>query len=286
LVACYDAEDGRLLWRQFVCAADTPSRGVLHETTHNLLTLNGDTLYYNTNLGAVAALTAHDGRVQWVSLYPRVLRGDLFSPPPHWSRDLNPCLFDRGRLLVAPADSPRILALEAETGQLLWQSGPEVEDVVHLLGVAGNCLIASGQKLYWIGLEGEDRGHVRHVWPDGPERPGYGRGILAGGLVYFPTRETIYLFDQLTGQLRKQMPLVPRGLSGGNLLIAGDRLLIATGEELVALGPPAAQPGKPSGGAGENRAQLQGIVAGTALGSAPVHPLHSATPHAPLLFHN
>ena len=38
----------------------------------------------------------------------------------HWQRDLNPCLFDHGRLYVAPADSPRVYALDAATGQILW----------------------------------------------------------------------------------------------------------------------------------------------------------------------
>ena len=44
----------------------------------------------------------------------------------------------------AAADSRRILAFDAATGQILWQTGSEVEDVVHLLGVAGDRLIASG----------------------------------------------------------------------------------------------------------------------------------------------
>ena len=112
-VACFDADTGRLRWRRFVCGAETPARGVLPEYTHNLLTLSGGTLYYNTNLGAVAALRADDGRVLWVSLYPRALRGDLAKLAPHWRRDLNPCVFDRGTLLVAPADSPRIFAFDA-----------------------------------------------------------------------------------------------------------------------------------------------------------------------------
>lgn len=246
LVACYDAQDGRLLWRQYVCAAETPTRGMLHETTHNLLTLDGDTLYYNTNLGAIAALAARDGRLKWATLYPRDRHGDLFKMPAHWSRDLNPCLFDRGRLLVAPADSQRIFALEADTGQILWQTGPEVEDVVHLLGIAGDSLVASGHRLYWIGLDGPDRGKVKHVWPDAAERMGFGRGVLAGGLVWWPTRESIYLFDQATARLKRQIPLAPRGLKGGNLLVAGDRLLIATGDELIALGTKPSEPSKQS----------------------------------------
>ncbi len=54
-VACFDADTGRFRWRRFVCSAETPARGILPEQTHNLLTLSSDTLYYNTNLGAVAA---------------------------------------------------------------------------------------------------------------------------------------------------------------------------------------------------------------------------------------
>lgn len=234
-VACFDAQNGSLRWRRFICAAETPARSTFYETTHNLLTLNRETLYVNTNLGAVAALSAYDGRVRWVSLYPRDRQGDLLQPEPHWSRDLNPCLYDRGTLLVAPTDSRRILAFDATTGQILWQTGPEVNDVVHLLGVSGNTLIASGNKLYWITLHDEP-GRVKHVWPDGPEKLGYGRGILAGSRVYFPVRDRICIFDQATATPKGVVSLAPHGLAGGNLLVAGGRLLIAGNQELVALG--------------------------------------------------
>ena len=134
-VACFDPDTGRLRWRRFICGAETPARGVFYESSHNLLTLDGDTLYYNTNLGAVAAVGADDGRPLWVSLYPRARQGNLAKLAPHWRRDLNPCILDHGTLLVAPADSPRIFAFDAATGQALWQTGTEVEDAVHLLGV-------------------------------------------------------------------------------------------------------------------------------------------------------
>jgi hypothetical protein len=235
-VACFDAQTGRRLWRVFVCGAETPARGMFPQNTHNLLTLDRQTLYYNTNLGAVAAISARDGRLQWVSLYPRARDGNLLELAPHWSRDLNPCLCDHGTLLVAPADSPRVFALDAATGQILWQTGPEVQDVVHLLGTTAEHLIASGDRLYWIGLKGEERGRVKHVWPDGPDKLGYGRGLLAGEEVLWPTREKIYVFDQQTARQKKVIDLVPRGASGGNLLVAGGRVLISTSRELIALG--------------------------------------------------
>jgi len=235
-VACFDADTGRFRWRRFVCGAETPARGILPEQTHNLLTLSSDTLYYNTNLGAVAALRADDGRILWISLYPRALRGDLSKLAPHWRRELNPCVLDRGTLLVAPADSPRIFAFDAATGQILWQTGAEVEDAAGLLGTAGDWLIAGGSRLYWISLKEEDRGRVKHVWPDGPERPGYGRGILAGQDVLWPTRDKLYIFDQQTARPRRIVDLIALGASGGNLLVANGKLLIATDRELIALG--------------------------------------------------
>ncbi len=236
-VACFEASTGRLRWRQFVCGAETPTRGMLHETTHNLLALHRDTIYMNTNLGAVAALSARDGKVKWVSLYPRVLRVDLAKPAPHMCRDLNPCLYHRGTLLVAPADSRGIFLLDAATGQILGQTGPEVEDVVHLLGVSGDTLIASGDRIYWIGLTPDEEGNLKrkHVWPLGNEKLGYGRGLLAGDGVLWPTRERIYVFDQQTGKQKKVITLVDRGVMGGNLLAAPGYLLIAGSDELVAL---------------------------------------------------
>ena len=234
-VACFDAQTGSLRWRRFVCAAETPARGGLYECTHNLLTLVRDTIYFNTNLGAVAALGARDGQIQWLSLYPRDRQGDLPRLASHWQRDLTPCLYDRGTLLVAPADSPRIFGLDAATGQILWQSGAELDDAVHLLGVAHDRLIAAGDRLYWIGLTGSVQGKVVHVWPDANERPGYGRGVLAGGSVYWPTRREILVFDAKTGQPQRAISLLARGLSGGNLLFAAGRLLLAGPTELVAL---------------------------------------------------
>ena len=235
-VAAFDAETGELAWRQFVCAADSPASNLLFEATNNLLTLHADMLYYNTSAGAVAALRRHDGRIRWLTRYPRATEGDLLQPPPHWDRDLVPCLYDRGKLLVAPADSPRIYCLDAFTGQVLWQTGPEVEDAVQLLGVAHDYLIAAGHKLYWIALAPPDEGKVKAVWPDGPEKLGYGRGTLAGDCVWWPTRERIYVFSLHTARPVKQILLPPLGLRGGNLVMTPECLLVASGTTLAALG--------------------------------------------------
>lgn len=245
-VACFDAHSGRRRWRTLICSAETPGGGA-EETTHNLLTLDEGTIYYNTNLGTVAALAAGDGRVEWISAYPRARRTSLDGQDKraaHFYRDLNPCLVHEGLLLVAPTDSEAILAIEASTGRMLWETTVP-QDAVHLLGVGQGYLLASGDRLYWIHLES---GKVVRAFPEaGGNGPlGYGRGLLAGGRVCWPTRESLYLFDQRPGGPldRAPVPLVgERRAGGGNLVLAGGHLLIAAPEKLYAfryqpLGPP------------------------------------------------
>ena len=97
-------------------------------------------------------------------------------------------------------------------------------------------MIASGHKLYWIDIAGPRAGNIAHVWPEGGDKLGYGRGLLAGVDVLWPTREKIYVFDQQTARLKKEIELAPLGVRGGNLLVADGRLLIATPGELIVLG--------------------------------------------------
>jgi len=262
-VACYDAQTGMLRWRRMICAAESPGRGQVDEITTNLLTLDHGMLYLNTNLGAVAAIST-DGQIRWIAQYPRAKRTDGNNAPANFCfyRDLNPCIFYCGSLLVAPTDCEEILSLDSSTGQLLWASTPP-HDVVHLLGVGGGNLIASGSHLWWLNVDG---GKVVGLWPKDNSTHGYGRGALVGDEIYFPTRTEIHVFRQAIGkpastaaagnavaaeptrpQVREPIYLdrLDPHFSGGNMVVAGGYILIATPDKLFALGPRAAAPKPP-----------------------------------------
>lgn len=243
-VACYELPSGELRWRRLVCAAESPGRGAVEEITHNLLTLSERTLYLNTNLGAIASLEADDGRIHWITRYRPDKPSDRRE---HWFRDLNPCLYHRGTLYVAPSDTPHVLAIDAVTGVLRWSSAAALADIVHLLGVAEGRLIASGRQLWW--LDAETGAPVARFPDNDAESLGYGRGLLAGNVVLWPTREQLYVFHQR--QQRRTdastMPAAPRqpirfadhaqGLTGGNLISDGNYLIVATADRLWAFGP-------------------------------------------------
>jgi outer membrane protein assembly factor BamB len=244
---------GRLKWRTRICSSATLGGGDLDEISHLLLSLAGGTLYLNTNAGVVAAVDAHDGSIRWIVRYPRAAfrSGDPDRGEQHFFRDSVPCLVHKDLVIVAPADCDRIFAVEAASGQLAWALPPgAAADAVHLLGVGSDTLLASGDWLYWIDAS---TGRLLTQFPQAgfagagqaaPSPRGLGRGVLAGGHVYYPTRESIYVFDHRPvktdfgwqPRLVREIRLAPRGVTGGNLVISDGILLIATGDRLVAFG--------------------------------------------------
>jgi outer membrane protein assembly factor BamB len=248
-VACLDYQTGALRWRRKVCDADTPVAGREIETTHNLLTLSEGILYLNTNLGAIVSLRVTDGNVRWVYQYPRVASGNLRQPPVHFHRGLNPCVYYRGMIMAAPRDSRFLFALDASTGRLVWRTAPMTAHPMHLLGVSSGMLLATGKSIWWFNAV---TGRAEYAWPEPGNQNtprGYGRGVLAGGMVYWPTREKIYVFDQRVIEedgrrvakqratidlLRPDVPAEQR-VRGGNLVVGDNILLIAGHAQLQAL---------------------------------------------------
>lgn len=231
-VACYDARTGALRWRTKICSADTPARGTVDEVTHNLLTLAEGTIYYNTNLGAVAAVAAEDGRIRWIARYRRAESGDVFNLASHFYRDLNPCVFHQNTLYVAPSDSEEIFALDATTGARLWTCSHPT-DAIHLLGVTEDRLLASGRRLWWIdSLSGE----LLRCWPEADDaQPGYGRGLLAGKKILWPVRDQIWIFDAATAR-PSQEPIQlgsPEIRATGGNLVAGQGYLLVAGSDYL-----------------------------------------------------
>ena len=192
---------------------------------HRLLSLDGSMLFYLTNLGSVVALEAETGATRWVAAYPHQ-ENNQFSRGSE--RDLNPAVVHEDKVIVAPSDANAIYAFDAASGRLLWKTEPIADDVKlsHVLGVAKGRLVATGDRVLLFDVQ---TGKLVSTWPDSGNKSmeGYGRGLLAGDLIYWPTRSEIHVLDQRTG-LKAQPPIKLQETyhtTGGNLA-AGDGYLI------------------------------------------------------------
>lgn len=229
-VASYDAADGSLRWVRYLGAAssDGDPFNILgggapsSDPGSRLLSLDGPTLYYQTNLGAVASLDAETGAILWVATYPRHEPGRGIAS----ERDLNPAVVHDGSVFVAPGDASAIFAFDARTGRLRWktESIPEDVKISHLLGVAKGRLIATGDRVLLFDVKD---GRLLHAWPDSGGREGFGRGLLAGGRIYWPTRGEIFVLDQESATLAAPPIRLAEAFrtTGGNL-VAGDGYLV------------------------------------------------------------
>ena len=231
-VACFSTETGEMLWNRKVCLALRNIEEGVNYISHLLLTLAEGQLYLSTDMGAIASLDTRDGKINWVVTYPsedQVSRRNLSD---HMKTGLVPCLYDRGILFAAPQDTRQLMAFDAATGLLLWERDWS-EQIRNLLGVTTTTLVASGDQLYGI-----DRASGALSWKVGyldPEGFGYGRGLLAGGNVYWPLRDELLVVDIEKGQLKQRVALQAlQGETGGNLIVAGDQLLIAQPRKVTA----------------------------------------------------
>ncbi|QDU31643.1 Outer membrane protein assembly factor BamB [Anatilimnocola aggregata] len=243
---------GRLRFRTRIASSATLGGGNLDEVSQLLLTAAHGQIYCNTNAGAVGAVDAASGRLKWVVTYPRATFDDESSGGSSFFRDLNPCLAADDLVIVAPQDCEFLFALDAVSGRLRWRTFEgAAADANCLLGVRSGRLIAAGDRVYWFDTRnGKQLAQYPAGRAQGPltasaSPRGLGQGVLAGNQIWWPTRESILILptepavtpSNFSPALLREIPLVPRGVQGGNLLIVGDRLLISTGTQLTAFGP-------------------------------------------------
>jgi outer membrane protein assembly factor BamB/tetratricopeptide (TPR) repeat protein len=241
-VVCFDAETGVRRWVRYLGAASTEVDNLMAmggvgfgtppagDYGHRLLSLAGPHLFYQTNLGAVVALEAETGVVRWVASYPRQDNGRMGGS----DRDLNPAVCHDGLVIIGPSDAAAIYAFDADSGRLVWKTDPIAEEVklAHLLGVAKGRLVATGDRVLLFDVK---TGKLVATWPDSSKSEGYGRGLLAGERIYWPTRDRIEVLDQATG-VRAEPPIKLMELyqtTGGNLVAGDGYLIVAQPDALV-----------------------------------------------------
>ena len=180
-IRCYDVL-GRLRWSRDVCDGPDPGGNGPRYRQH-LLTLAAGQLVYASNTGAIVAVDAWTGLPTWGVRYPS--RGPLTEALEPSPRDLTPCVYADGRVYAAPLDSDRLYCIDAKSGQVVWEAAGV--EVVHLLGVAHERVFTATR----TGLQAFNASNGQTEWiaPSEGRLPSLGRGLLAGGWLFWPTQD-------------------------------------------------------------------------------------------------
>jgi outer membrane protein assembly factor BamB/tetratricopeptide (TPR) repeat protein len=231
-ITCYDAEKGTPLWKREVCetrAGKEPEDGRRYR--HHLLTLAGTNVVYCSHAGAIVAVDAVTGNRSWAMRYAS--RGPLTEEGDPSPRDLAPCVYSAGLVYAAPLDSDRVFCLNADTGRLVWERN-RIE-VVHLLGVSqGRLLFTTPDGIRAVGATNKEMKGWSSA--DDGKLPGFGRGLLAGRWVYWPTALTSLFLKTLEvedGFQREDFdPSRFHNISRGNMTFGNGCLVITETEHL------------------------------------------------------
>lgn len=224
-VACLDADSGTQLWHQRLAAVVTNAEQSHNVVTHNLLAASDGRLIYCGDTGVVARLDSATGSVAWISiLEPPTGPGLCCSLPDD----------DSGLVLVRNG-TQGLTALDIEDGHTAW-SRRLPGGIQYLLAVRDGRAIVSGRSIFALDVHSGRIAWQRLARQQ--HRFGRGRGLVAQGVVYWPTRELLHLLELDSGQpLRQPVRLDVRACQGGNLLLSQHKLVICGDGQITVLGP-------------------------------------------------
>ncbi|MHC4234297.1 MAG: outer membrane protein assembly factor BamB family protein, partial [Planctomycetota bacterium] len=222
----FDAADGTVEFRTHLGSASTGGFGY-RRSTLTIPTLVDDTVYLASNLGTVAAVDRHSGRVRWLRLYERISETQWRREgrgSPHGIRpwEFNPLICAGEKLYALPTDATFLLVLDRTTGDVLHNvSLDQLAGIQSLLGVDGCLIYGVGDEAFCYDLEAGAM-----LWraglPDGEEP--LGRGVLTEQQLLVPTRTNLCALGRGDGGVTAQPWDTP---GGGNLLAVPGQLLVA-----------------------------------------------------------
>lgn len=277
IVMCFDLSNGTMRWNVPVASASTVAAAwagfnpnfVLPINETHLAYANGR-VYVQSNRGAVAALDAYNGTIDWLDIYPRnqqAMMNPAFNPMMFggggggqvqqvgvkpWA--FNPVIVSQGMVFTLPMEGKHLLIYDAASGQQFKRidlaelaqrvrrsETGENDTFDTLVGVEGDKLLLAGDRtlvlLNWKTYDEDNFKDEMFFWVEPTGKTSIrGRALLTAGSVYVPTEDRLYCWDLRTGRVVDEHPRWPRtwddGESAGNVLVTSDHTIIA-GTEAV-----------------------------------------------------
>ncbi len=219
--------DGSIAYRTHLGSASTGSFGA-RPATRAIAALDGDAIYVCSNLGTIAAVSAHTGDILWLRLYERI-RPDSPQAATRAARNIapwqfNPVFVSGGRMVCLPTDSSNVLVLSAASGSPVRLISEETfGGIESLFGLRDDLLCGVGKEAFCYDLAA---GAVKWTSPLPAGATLLGRGTRTVHEMLIPRRNGISRY-RLEDGARSDAPWGVEG-EGGNLVALPDMLIAAS----------------------------------------------------------
>lgn len=250
-VGCFDLFTGELLWSRDVISGQR-EQNMFGRSEHEFcaapLCVEGDKVVALTQLGTIAVLDLFTGEILWETLHetieiPRSRAFDAPQYPNEWRNA--PPLVQEGVIVATPFNSRDLLALDLETGVLLWSldvksiqnvAGRSRADV--LFGASRDAIYVGGDR--WLALHMPAGLGVRGALRPKAESPDDdtallkslgGRPVLAQDRIVDPRVNERYDFDRETGA-RIGVTRWAEGSTGGNVLLGTGEMFVVSNQDV------------------------------------------------------
>lgn len=224
-----DPRDGALL-REIGIAG--PPTKLPPEAGRCQLATDGASVYVSTGNGIVASISAATYEWRWAAEYPTMLANERARRAIPWRYDLAlPMTPGASRpivagdlLIVSPADSEQVIALDRYTGRQRW-TAPR-GDVMTVVGVVEDGLILAGGRVVRVSLADGVTVQWRTISLELTGRP-----EIAGSRIYVPVRTGLIVLDAQTGKIVGEH--ASGRVSVGSLAVTREAVYRVSANELV-----------------------------------------------------
>lgn len=238
-LCAFNASTGELYWKTFITSGllevnlfNNPAREIIG----SMLTVDDNSVYYCSNIGAITAVDKRSGMIKWLNKYqqndiPPTRNEFLPHLPLHWVN--NPLIKfsvspEKSILINTPLDSPFLYVLDPKTGEELWKwEGADLGTNRYVLGIKDNLLY----------LQGENSVICLNIAKEGKRQWIYtgqfcGKGALTEQGLYLSTTNSLVILHPVSGKIINTWDWAKPATEPGNLLIL-DNILITTSKDTV-----------------------------------------------------
>ncbi|MCY2930600.1 MAG: PQQ-binding-like beta-propeller repeat protein [Planctomycetota bacterium] len=215
-LVCLAADDARIVWKRRLAVMGYQEARMEQARYACGLAIHQGSLYISTNMGILAKCEARDGALEWLRTYVTATPGEAALA--RTRREGSVPLVIGSRVYFAPRDHSGVIALDRQTGQLVWESVLVPSD--QIIGLAGRALVVRDADE----LAALDAATGEELWSRPVDSSSAAPAVMAGQNILVTAGDKLLRLAAQTGQIVEDVA-AGRTIGTEQVLLPGGTLL-------------------------------------------------------------